>query len=280
MHAFQCGDFRFGLDRTLVMGVVNLTPDSFSDGGAHDTPAVAIAHAELLSAQGADIVDLGAESTRPGAPALPLEEEWSRLLPVLRALAKRGLAVSVDTYKPEVMRRALAEGAAMINDIQGFRLPGAVAAVAGSACGLCVMHMQRDSASMQLAPAYEDVVAEVHQFLSERVAVLELAGIERARMVLDPGFGFGKTVRQNYQLMHDLDRLRAAGLPLLVGVSRKSMIGAITGRPVGERLAGSVAAALAAVAHGASIVRVHDVAATVDALKVWRAIASPEQAGA
>ena len=279
MRIFSCGDFRFELGRTLVMGVVNLTPDSFSDGGAFETPAAALAHAELLVAQGADILDLGAESTRPGAPPLPMEEEWRRLEPVLRVLSARGLPVSVDTYKPEVMRRSLAEGAAMINDVQGFRMPGALEAVAASNCGLCVMHMQRDPLSMQAAPVYEDVVAEVCLFLAERVAALNAAGIEAARIVLDPGFGFGKTVRQNYQLLHHLDSLRVAGLPLLAGLSRKSMIGAITGRPVAERLAGSVAAALGAVAHGAEIVRVHDVAATVDALKVWRAIASPEESG-
>jgi len=258
------------------MGVVNITPDSFSDGGAFATPDAAIAQAYRLIAEGADLLDLGAESSRPGAISLPPDQELLRLLPVLRALRDVRLPLSVDTCKPEVMRAALAEGASMINDIHAFRLPGALEAVAGSNCGLCVMHMQRDPQSMQLAPVYTDVLAEVRDFLAERLVALEAAGVAREHITIDPGFGFGKTVRQNYQLLHGFDHLRVLGVPLLAGVSRKSMLGAVTGKAVGDRLAASVAAALGAVARGARIVRVHDVAATVDALKVWRAIESPE----
>lgn len=257
------------------MGVVNLTPDSFSDGGSFLAPQAAIAHAERLVEQGADLLDLGAESSRPGAPPLPQDEELRRLAPVLRAVRQFGVPVSVDTYKPEVMRFALGEGAAMINDIYGLRLPGALEAVAGSDCGLCVMHMQHDPLTMQDAPAYDDVVTEVRAFLADRLAALLLAGVARERIVLDPGFGFGKTVRQNYELLAGLPQVLELGVPVLVGVSRKSMIGAVTGKPVDDRLAGSLAAALGAVARGAALVRVHDVAQTVDALKVWRAMMAP-----
>lgn len=276
MVPFLCGRFRLDLSRPLVMGVVNITPDSFSDGGAFAAPDAAIAQAHRLIAEGADLLDLGAESSRPGAASLPLDQELLRLLPVLRGLRDVNLPLSIDTCKPEVMRAALDEGASMINDIHAFRLPGAIEAVAGSDCGLCAMHMQRDPQSMQVAPVYADVLAEVGGFLADRLAALEAAGIARARITLDPGFGFGKTVRQNYQLLHGLEQLRALGVPLLAGVSRKSMLGAVTGRAVGDRLAASVAGALGAVARGALIVRVHDVAATVDALKIWRAIESPE----
>lgn len=276
MIPFLCGRYRFELSRPLVMGVVNITPDSFSDGGAWAAPAAAIAQAHRLIDEGADLLDLGAESSRPGAVSLPLDQELSRLLPVLRGLRDVNLPLSIDTCKPEVMRAALGEGASMINDVQAFRLPGAIEAVAGSNCGLCAMHMQRDPQSMQRAPAYTDVLAEVSAFLADRLAALEAAGIARARITLDPGFGFGKTVRQNYRLLHGLDHLRTLGVPLLAGVSRKSMLGAVTGKAVGDRLAASLAAALGAVARGALIVRVHDVAATVDALKIWRAIEFPE----
>jgi dihydropteroate synthase len=268
----QCGRFELELDRPLLMGIVNLTDDSFSDGGRFLEPAAAIAAARKLIEDGADILDLGAESTRPGAAAVPAAEELRRLLPVIEALAGCGVPLSIDTRKPEVMREALAAGADMINDVEGFRAEGAIEAVAQGTCGLCVMHMQGEPGTMQQAPRYEDVVSEVEDFLRERVDVLLAAGVPRSRIVIDPGIGFGKAVAHNLQLLEALDELRALGQPILAGVSRKSLIGELTGRPVHERLAGSLAAALAAVARGASIVRVHDVAATRDALRVWQAI--------
>ncbi|WP_256077444.1 dihydropteroate synthase [Massilia sp. YIM B04103] len=264
---------RFNLpQRPLVMGILNVTPDSFSDGGQHHSLEYAVSHAERMVGEGADIIDVGGESSRPGAPALPLEEELRRVLPVLYALRDSGTPVSVDTYKPTVMREAILAGVDMINDINAFRAPGAIDAVRGSDCALCIMHMLDNPATMQHNPAYGDVVADVVAFLRERVAALTAAGIERERLWIDPGFGFGKTVEHNYALLKAGRRLVAElGLPLLAGVSRKSMIGAVTGKPVEQRLAGSIGGALAAVAHGAQIVRVHDVAETVDALKVWQA---------
>ncbi|MCM5569780.1 dihydropteroate synthase [Burkholderiaceae bacterium FT117] len=260
------------LDRPLLMAIVNLTPDSFSDGGRHLDPRAAIDAALAMVEQGADILDLGAESTRPGAATVSPGEEIRRLLPVIEALAGCGVPLSVDTRKPEVMREVLAAGADMINDIAGFATPGAVEAVAASRCGLCVMHMQGEPGTMQQAPAYADVVAEVQDWLRERVAALEAAGVAPARICVDPGIGFGKTVEHNLRLLEALDEFAALGQPILVGVSRKSLVGALTGRPVGERLAGSIAAALAAVARGAKIVRAHDVPETRDALRVWQAI--------
>jgi dihydropteroate synthase len=225
---------------------------------------------------GATMIDIGGESTRPGSPSVPLDEELRRVMPTLYALRTLDVALSVDTCKPEVMREALIAGADMINDINGFRAPGAIEAVQDSDCGLCVMHMQATPATMQQAPQYDDVVGEVIAFLRERVDALSAAGIERERICVDPGFGFGKTVEHNYALLHGLQRMRdELDLPVLAGMSRKSMIGAVTGRPVEQRVAGSIGAALAAVAHGARIVRVHDVAETVDALKVWHAAMHP-----
>jgi len=273
----QCGRFELSLDRPLLMGIVNLTPDSFSDGGRHLDPRAAIDAGLAMVEQGADILDLGAESTRPGAATVEPAEEIRRLLPVIEGLSACGVPLSVDTRKPEVMREVLAAGADMINDIAGFATPAAIAAVAASRCGLCVMHMQGEPGTMQQAPAYEDVVAEVQDWLRERVVALGAAGVEATRIVLDPGIGFGKTVDHNLQLLEALDEFAVFGMPLLVGVSRKSLIGALTGRPVDGRLAGSLAAALAAVARGAKIVRVHDVPETRDALRVWQAI---EEAGA
>lgn len=273
----QCGRFELSLDRPLLMGIVNLTPDSFSDGGRHLDPRAAIDAGLAMVEQGADILDLGAESTRPGAATVEPAEEIRRLLPVIEGLAACGVPLSVDTRKPEVMREVLAAGADMINDIAGFATPAAIAAVAASRCGLCVMHMQGEPGTMQQAPAYEDVVAEVQDWLRERVVALGAAGVEATRIVLDPGIGFGKTVDHNLQLLEALDEFAVFGMPLLIGVSRKSLIGALTGRPVDGRLAGSLAAALAAVARGAKIVRVHDVPETRDALRVWQAI---EEAGA
>lgn len=269
---FLCGRFELSLERPLVMAIVNLTPDSFSDGGRHLDPKAAIEGALAMIEQGADLLDLGAESTRPGALTVDPAEELSRLLPVIEGLRDCGVPLSIDTRKPEVMRGVLEAGVDMINDITGFTTPGALQAVAGSRCGLCVMHMQGEPGTMQRAPVYDDVVAEVEAFLGERVAALQAVGVEPARIVLDPGIGFGKTLDHNLQLLEALDELGAFGLPLLVGVSRKSLIGALTGRPVEGRLAGSLAAALAAVARGARIVRVHDVAETRDVLKVWQAI--------
>jgi dihydropteroate synthase len=270
----RCGRYTLDLSRSRVMGIVNLTPDSFSDGGKHASTIAGVKHAERLLADGADILDIGGESTRPGAAEVSEAEELDRVLPVVEALRDCGVPLSIDTAKPAVMRAALAAGADMINDIWGFRQPGALEAVADSTCGLCAMHMQGEPRSMQTAPRYDndDVVADVLQFLQQQVDRLRAAGVAPGRISLDPGFGFGKTVEQNYRLLRELESVRALGYPVLIGVSRKSMIGAITGKPVGERLAGSVAAALAAVQRGARIVRVHDVAETVDALKIWETV--------
>ena len=272
MPSLQCGRFELTLERPLIMGVVNITPDSFSDGALYFEADAAIAHARDLIAQGADIVDIGAESTRPGAESVSAADEFKRLQPVIEALRDAGVPLSVDTFKPAVMRQALDAGADMINDIYGFRHPGAIEAVAASRCGLCVMHMQGEPRTMQQAPHYDDVLAEVKQFLQDRLEVLLQHGISRPRIVLDPGFGFGKTPAQNYLLLQRLAQLRIADVPLLLGVSRKSMIGHVIGRAADQRVAGSIAAALAGIARGANIVRVHDVDATVDAIKVWQTI--------
>jgi len=255
--------------RPRVMGIVNVTADSFSDGGRFLEARAAIAHGRRLAAEGADIVDVGGESTRPGAAPVALDEELARVLPVVEALAREGIAVSVDTMKPEVMRAAIAAGAAMVNDVNGFRAPGAIDAVAASKAHACVMHMKGTPRTMQVEPSYEDVVGEVAAFLAERARALEGAGVGQDRIVVDPGFGFGKTREHNVALMRGLPAIAALGYPVLVGLSRKRTIGDITGRPAPERVAGSVAAAVVAVQNGASIVRVHDVRETVDALKVW-----------
>jgi dihydropteroate synthase len=256
----------------LVMGILNVTPDSFSDGGQHASLEFALAHAEQMMEQGVDIIDIGGESTRPGAPVVSLEDELRRVLPVLYALRDCGKAISVDTYKPLVMREAILAGVDMINDINAFRAEGAIDAVRDSDCALCIMHMRGEPSTMQQQPEYGDVVQEVTAFLRERIEALTAAGIERRRLWIDPGFGFGKTIEHNYALVKAGRQMVAElGVPLLAGLSRKSMIGAVTGKPVEQRMAGSVGGALAAVAHGAQIVRVHDVAETVDALKVWQA---------
>jgi dihydropteroate synthase len=258
--------------RPRVMGILNVTPDSFSDGGHYQSLEFAVSHAEQMILDGVDIIDVGGESSRPGAPPLPLEQELQRVMPVLYALRDMGKPVSVDTYKPQVMREAIIAGVDMINDINAFRAPGAIEAVRDSDCALCIMHMQRDPQTMQQAPDYGDVVREVTDFLRERVAALTAAGIDKRRICVDPGFGFGKTVGHNYALLKASGQIiRELELPLLAGLSRKSMIGAVTGKPVEQRLAGSLAGALVAVAQGALIVRVHDVAETVDAVKVWQA---------
>jgi dihydropteroate synthase len=276
----RCGAFAFDLSRPLVMGIVNVTADSFSDGGLHLDPGRAVAHGLRLAAEGADLVDVGGESTRPGAAPVPEEEELARVMPVLRALVREGVAVSVDTMKPEVMRRAVDAGCAMVNDVNGFRAEGAIAAVAGSGAGLCAMHMLGTPATMQDDPRYDDVVAEVRGYLLARARALEAAGVSPDRIALDPGFGFGKTFAHNLALLAGLKEIAAEGYPVLAGLSRKRMIGEITGRPVEDRVAGSVAAALLAVQNGARIVRVHDVKETVDALKVLRALTpGPSPAG-
>lgn len=258
--------------RARVMGILNVTPDSFSDGGRHHALEFALEHAEQMIEDGVDIIDIGGESTRPGAPPVSVEDELQRVMPVVYALRDLGPAISVDTYKPIVMREAIIAGADMINDINGFRAPGAIEAVRDSDCALCIMHMQSDPQHMQLAPAYADVVAEVIGFLRERIDALLAAGIDPQRICIDPGLGFGKTVEHNYTLLKFTRRLiDELNMPLLAGLSRKSMVGAVTGQPVEKRMAGSVGGALAAVAQGALIVRVHDVAETVDALKVWHA---------
>jgi dihydropteroate synthase len=272
MPQHKFGRFNFPTSRALVMGILNATPDSFSDGGQFAALDYAITHAEQMIRDGADILDIGGESSRPGAPPVALDEELRRVMPLIFALRDCGRAVSVDTYKPEVMREAVLAGVDMINDINGFRAPGAIDAVRDSDCALCIMHMLNNPTTMQVQPEYNDVVREVTDFLAERIAVLTAAGIDRERLWIDPGFGFGKTVEHNYALLKAGRQLVAElGVPLLAGLSRKSMIGAVTGKPVEQRLAGSIGGALAAVAHGAQIVRVHDVAETVDALRVWQA---------
>lgn len=273
----HCGQFSIALEgpastHPVVMGILNLTPDSFSDGGRYQGLEFALSHAEAMILEGAGMIDIGGESTRPGSPGVPLAEELQRVMPALYALRTLDIALSVDTCKPEVMTEAIIAGADMINDINAFRAPGAIEAVLDSDCGLCVMHMQATPQTMQQAPDYADVVAEVIRFLQERVDAMVRAGIARERICIDPGFGFGKTVEHNFTLLRGLKRIGdELGLPVLAGLSRKSMIGAVTGRAVEQRSAGSVGGALAAVAHGARIVRVHDVADTVDALKVWHA---------
>jgi len=271
MH-WQTARYTIDLSRPRVMGIVNVTPDSFSDRGAHATAAAALAHCEALLAQGADILDIGGESTRPGARPPTDEEERCRVLPVLRGAVTLGVPVSVDTSEAGVMREALALGVDIVNDVRALRRPGALEAVAAHPrAGVCLMHMKGEPATMQAEAVYGDVVADVRRFLDERATAVAAAGIGRDRIVVDPGIGFAKTADHNLQLLSRQRELLELGLPLLVGWSRKGTLGLLTGRPVGERLAASVAAVLAAVLRGAHVVRVHDVAATVDALKVWRA---------
>jgi dihydropteroate synthase len=270
-QVLRCGRTVFDLARPRIMGVLNVTPNSFSDGGRYFNAARAIEHARRMMDDGADLIDIGGESTRPGAMPVDEAEELRRVIPLVAALAGQGVPVSVDTRKPAVMRAALDAGAAMINDVCGLTAPGALEAVAAADAGVCLMHMQGDPRTMQEAPAYDDVVAEVRGFLLARATACEAAGIARERIVLDPGFGFGKTLKHNLALLAGLPALAAAGYPVLAGLSRKSSLGELTGRPVDERLAASIAAALAAVARGASLLRVHDVRETHDALVVWLA---------
>ena len=276
LSALQCGRYRLPVadasHRPLVMGILNVTPDSFSDGGRHASLELAITHAENMIADGVDLIDIGGESTRPGAPAVSVEEELRRVMPVIFALRDCGRPLSVDTRRLAVMRAAIDAGVDMINDIDAFRSEGALSLLSDSDSALCIMHMQGEPQSMQQAPHYEDVVAEVSAFLAERIEAALKAGIARQRLCIDPGFGFGKTLDHNLALLQHIGSMQTAlNVPLLAGLSRKSMIGQLTGRPIEKRMAGSLAAALLAVQQGAKIVRVHDVAETVDAMKVWHA---------
>jgi len=270
----DCGGRVLRLDRPRVMGIVNVTPDSFSDGGAHDTLEAAVAHGLQLVAEGADLLDIGGESTRPGSAPVPLDQELRRVVPVIEQLARQTrVPISVDTFKPEVMRAAVAAGAGMINDIHALRQQGALAAAADLGVPVVLMHMQGEPGSMQDTPQYDDVVAEVHRFLAERMFSAEMAGVAKKNLVIDLGFGFGKTTGHNMTLLARSERFLELGVPMLAGLSRKRSIGELTGREdPRERVAGSVAAHLIAAQRGARILRVHDVAATVDALSVWAAV--------
>lgn len=269
---FFCGKFQFDLSRPLVMGIVNVTPDSFADGGHHLQRDAALAHAHQLIHEGADILDIGGESTRPGAQPVSVQQELDRIMPVIEGLCAAPLPISVDTCKPEVMRAALAQGVSMVNDIDALQQAEALHAVAASDAAVCLMHKQGSPPTMQQQPHYQDVMSEVLQFLHERIAAVEAAGIARQRIVVDPGFGFGKTLAHNLALLRNLDALAELNVPVLAGLSRKSMLGTITGQDVAHRVHASVAAALLAVQRGARLVRVHDVRATVDALRIWQAV--------
>lgn len=272
----DCAGRILRLDRPQVMGIVNVTPDSFSDGGAHDTTDAAVAHALKLVEEGADVLDIGGESTRPGAAEVEAEEELRRVVPVIARLAAQvSVPISIDTSKPEVMRAAVQAGAGLINDVYGLRREGALDAAAALGVPVVLMHMQGEPRSMQAAPQYDDVVGDVHRFLAERIFAAEMAGIPKKHIVIDPGFGFGKDTAHNLQLLAQFERFVELGVPVLAGLSRKRSIGELTGRDVpADRAAGSVAAHLIAAQRGALIVRVHDVGATVDALKIWNAVAA------
>jgi dihydropteroate synthase len=272
----DCAGRILKLDRPRVMGIVNVTPDSFSDGGEHATVEAAIAHGLQLGAEGADILDIGGESTRPGAREVPVAEELRRVVPVIEALAKQtSLPISIDTCKPEVMRAAVAAGAGMLNDVYALRRDGALEAAAALGVPVVLLHMLGEPHSMQDAPRYDDVVADVHRFLAERIFAAEMAGIAKKHIVVDPGFGFGKTMAHNLVLLAQLQRFTELGVPVLAGLSRKKTIGDLTGRSdPHDRIHGLVAAHLIAAQRGAMLLRVHDVAATVDALKVWNAVAA------
>jgi dihydropteroate synthase len=267
----RCGRFKLPLDRPLLMGVVNVTPDSFSDGGKFLGRGQALAHARRLVDEGADLLDIGGESSRPGAQPVSEAEELARVMPVLDALADARVPLSVDTRRPRVMREALAHGASMINDIEALSAPGALEAVAASGCAVCLMHKQGEPASMQRDPRYTEVVSEVRAYLAGRIAAARAAGVAQDRIVVDPGFGFGKTLAHNFALLKRLPELAGLGVPLLAGWSRKSSLGALTGRAADERLAASLAAALLALLGGARILRVHDVKETRDVVLVWEA---------
>jgi dihydropteroate synthase len=272
-RTLDCNGRELVLDRPLICGIVNVTPDSFSDGGEFLDPDVAVAHGVRLVDEGADLLDVGGESTRPGAQAVSAETEIARVVAVIGKLAARvSVPIAIDTSKPDVMRAAVAAGAGLINDVYALRRPGALDAAAELKVPVCLMHMQGEPATMQQAPEYDDVVAEVKRFLADRVFACELAGIDKKRLLVDPGFGFGKTLDHNLAMLRALAEYAGIGVPLLVGLSRKGMLGTLTGRAVGERVVASAAAALIAVQRGAAIVRVHDVAATRDALSIWQAV--------
>ena len=272
----DCAGRILKLDRTHVMGIINVTPDSFSDGGTHNTAATAIAHGLKMVEEGADVLDIGGESTRPGADEVSIDEELRRVIPVIEALAAQvNVPISIDTSKPEVMRAAVAAGAGMINDVYALRREGALDEAASLNVPVVLMHMLGEPRTMQQSPEYDDVVGEVHRFLAERIFACEMAGIDKKKIIVDPGFGFGKNREHNLQLLARLQRFTELGVPVLAGLSRKKTIGDLTGRDIpAERMHGSVAAHLIAAQNGARIVRVHDVAATVDALKVWEAVAA------
>jgi dihydropteroate synthase len=279
---WRCGRFLFDFSkrqRPVVMGILNATPDSFSDGGKFRTASDAIAQAERMIANGVDMIDIGGESTRPGAEPVSLQEELDRVLPVIEALQECGVALSIDTYKAETMRQALRAGVDCVNDIWALRQEGAVDAILENdeldpekQCGIVLMHMQRDPQTMQFDPEYIDVIAEVKLFLQERAKLLQERGISQNRIAIDPGFGFGKSLQHNLKMLADFDQFSDLGYPVLAGISRKSMLGKLTGRDTNERVAPSVAAAILAAERGARIIRVHDVQETVDSLKVWEAV--------
>lgn len=273
---WRCGRFLFDFNkrkRPIVMGILNATPDSFSDGGKFKTPKDAIAQAESMIASGVDLIDIGGESTRPGAVPVELQEELDRVLPVIEALKDCGVPLSIDTYKSETMRQALHLGVDCVNDIWALRQDGAVEAVLeNDHCGIVLMHMQRDPLTMQFDPEYQDVIDDVQEFLKERVELLLAKGIDKNRIAIDPGFGFGKNLEHNLNMLANFAQFSSLGVPVLAGISRKSMLGKITGKDTNERVAASIAAAIMAADRGAKIIRVHDVAETVDALKLWEAI--------
>ncbi|QWD79275.1 dihydropteroate synthase [Polynucleobacter sp. MWH-Spelu-300-X4] len=272
--AWSCGRFLFDWSQRtapVVMGILNLTPDSFSDGGSFTRRDEALRHAERMMAQGAEMIDVGGESSRPGSEPLSLQEELDRVMPILEALKDAPVAISLDTYKAKVMKAAVELGIDCINDIWAFRQPHAIEAIAKSSCGVMLMHMQKDPQTMQFDPHYKDVVSEVNGFLMERCVTLEDEGITRERLAIDPGFGFGKTVQHNMAMLAHFKTFCQHGLPVVAGISRKSSLGAVTGRDVEHRITASVAAALMAIERGAKIVRVHDVAETMDAVKIWSA---------
>jgi dihydropteroate synthase len=273
MTVLDCGARALDLQRTAIMGVLNVTPDSFSDGGHYFSCDAAVVQAVRMAEEGADILDIGGESTRPGAQPVSVQEELGRVIPVIEAVAKSvSLPISIDTSKPEVMRAAVAAGAGLINDVRALREPGALEAAASLNVPVCLMHMQGEPRSMQVSPGYRDVVTEVRDFLRKRIEVAAAAGIPHERIVIDPGFGFGKGVAHNLELLRDLGSLRALGVPVLAGLSRKSLIGALLGLPVDQRVSASVALALIAVQNGAQIVRVHDVRATREAIRMWEVV--------
>ena len=272
---FQCGRFELRLERPFIMGIVNVTPDSFSDGNHHFSAQAAIDHGLKLVAEGAEFLDIGGESTRPGSEPVSIEDELRRVIPVIEGLRDCGVPLSIDTFKPEVMDQALAAGADLINDIYALRQEGALEVVAKyPQAGVCIMHMHGEPKTMQVSPPdYNDAITQhVYDFLQERMQVMLDAGVAKNRIMLDPGFGFGKTMQQNFQLLAEMERLQSLETPILIGVSRKSMIGYATNQPVEKRTVGSVVAALAAADRGAVVLRVHDVEATRDGLNVWNAI--------